>query len=128
MQQLTVFAHTSNGKGHFFFFFFFRFRMPACARKASARAFICPETNSSAVSVAARSAVSACLRICLDIFIGSKSHPLDVVPPSDLTSPAKALRCGLSHLVMQSNQLAPLLIPMSGGGPGRSLIGAPPAS
>jgi hypothetical protein len=84
-RQLAVLAHALDGETHFFFFFFFRFSTWACARKASARDFIWLAIKQSAVWVATRSAVIACLRMAFVIPIRVQFAEFEVVPAENLS-------------------------------------------
>jgi hypothetical protein len=81
MEQFAVLALGFDRKAHFFFFFLFFFLMiSAWVRNACAKDFIWPATNASAVFAATRSAVTACRRIALAIFMGGQCLARGVVP------------------------------------------------
>jgi hypothetical protein len=69
VDKITVFAHRFYRKAHFFFFFLFFLMISAWILKACASVLIWPATYVSAVFAATRSAVAACCRIALAIFM-----------------------------------------------------------
>jgi hypothetical protein len=82
VEQIAVLALGSDGKAHFFFFFFFFLMISACVLKACASDLIWLATNVSAVLAATRSAVTACRRIALAIFMEGQFPAAGVVPGS----------------------------------------------
>jgi hypothetical protein len=79
--QFAVLAPGFYRKAHFFFFFFF-LMISAWVLKACASDLIWLATCVSAVLAATRSAVAACLRIALAIFMGCQFPAAGVVPVS----------------------------------------------
>ena len=69
VDQIAVLTHRSDRKAHFLFFFLFFLMISAWTRKACASARIWPATTASAVFIATRSAVAACCRMALVIFM-----------------------------------------------------------
>jgi hypothetical protein len=69
VDKITVFAHRFYRKAHFFFFFLFFLMISAWILKACASVLIWFATYVSAVFTATRSAVAACWRIALAIFM-----------------------------------------------------------
>jgi hypothetical protein len=82
VKEFAVLAHRFYGKVHFFFFLslFFFLMISAWVLKACAKDLISLATNVSAVLAATRSAVTACRRIALAIFIEDQFSSLCVVP------------------------------------------------
>jgi hypothetical protein len=93
VQKFAVLALSFDGKAHFFFFFFFFLMTSAWVRKASASDLIWLATYLSAVLAATRSAVTACWRIALAIFMEGQFAAAQVVParkPQAVTKPFTA--------------------------------------
>src|SRR5207247_945678 len=79
VDEFAVFAHRFDREAHFFFFFFF-LMISAWVLTACASALIWLAAYVSAVFTATRSAMAACCRIALTIFIGGQLLYLCVVP------------------------------------------------
>jgi hypothetical protein len=69
MDQITVLTHRFDRETHFLFFFLFFLMISAWILKACASVLIWFATYASAVFTATRSAVAACCRIALAIFM-----------------------------------------------------------
>src|SRR3954471_4532474 len=90
MQEFAVPTFGFDGKAHFFFFFFFFFMISAWVRKASASDLIWVASCVSAVLAAARSAVTACWRTALAIFMAGQFPAARVVPAG---APQRPVKC-----------------------------------
>jgi hypothetical protein len=89
VHEFALLAHAFDGEVHFFFFFFFFFRTSAWALNASAKDLIWLATKVSAVCVATRSAVTACLRIAFAVFIAIQCRSRGVVPTGGIETQGK---------------------------------------
>ena len=91
VQQFAVLALGFYRKAHFFFFLFFFLMISAWDLKACASDLIWLATCVSAVLAATRSAVAACLRIALAIFMESQRPAACVVPAGRVAPLAAAV-------------------------------------
>src|SRR3954470_2613478 len=81
MDEITVLAHRFDRETHFLFFFLFFLMISAWILKACASALIWSATYVSAVFTATRSAVAACCRIALAIFMPVNFPAFPWFPP-----------------------------------------------